>query len=236
MKKKFSFLVLIISILYIYGSDYINEYIAEAPTFNESREIISIDEIEPYNGENYVVINNNVPQFNLEDESLSVFEKYYELDGLGRATGGYAMIDKSLMPTEERGSIGGVKPSGWNTIKYDIVPGKYLYNRCHLIGFQLTGENANVNNLITGTRQFNVDSMLMFENLVADYIKETGSKVLYRVTPIYEGDNLVATGVQMEGKSVEDNGNSVLFNVFVYNVHDGIDIDYLTGKSNLIEK
>lgn len=235
MKKKFSLLVVILTVLFVYTSDYIEEFKSNALSLDEKKEIISIDDILSYDGKDYVVINDNVPKFDVSDENLDVFETYYELDSLGRATGGYAMIDKSLMPSEDRGSIGSVKPSGWHTVKYDIVPGKYLFNRCHLIGYQLTGENANEKNLITGTRQFNVDSMLMFENLVADYIKETGDKVLYRVTPIYDGNNLVASGVQMEAKSIIDNGDSVLFNVFVYNVQKGIKIDYKTGESNLIE-
>ena len=137
------------------------------------------------------------------------------------------------MPTEERGSIGSVKPSGWHTVKYDIVSGKYLYNRCHLIGFQLTGENANEENLITCTRQMNTVGMLEFENKVANYIKEIGNHVLYRATPIYEGDNLLSSGVQLEAYSIEDKGVGIKFNVFVYNVQDGIDIDYSTGESSL---
>ena len=138
------------------------------------------------------------------------------------------------MPTEERGSIGQVKPSGWQTVKYDNVDGKYLYNRCHLIGFQLTGENANERNLITGTRYMNVEGMLPFENMVADYVKETGNHVLYRVTPVFEGDNLVASGVQMEAMSVEDEGEGICFNVYVYNIQPGIEIDYATGNSRYV--
>ena len=137
------------------------------------------------------------------------------------------------MPTEERGEIGQVKPSGWQTVKYSIVDGKYLYNRCHLIGFQLTGENANEKNLITGTRYMNVDGMLPFENMVAEYVKDTGNHVLYRVTPIFEGENLVASGVQIEAKSVEDNGEGICFNVYVYNAQPGITIDYSNGNSFL---
>ena len=137
------------------------------------------------------------------------------------------------MPTEERGQIGMIKPSGWHTVKYDIVDGKYLYNRCHLIGYQLTGENANEKNLITCTRQMNAETMLEFENKVADYVKETNNHVLYRVTPIFKGDNLLASGVQMEAYSVEDNGKGISFNVYVYNVQDGITIDYKTGDSKL---
>ena len=139
------------------------------------------------------------------------------------------------MPTEKRGSIGMIKPSGWHTVKYDIIDGKYLYNRCHLIGYQLTGENANPKNLITCTRQMNTKGMLDFENKIADYIKDTGNHVLYRVTPIYEDNNLLASGVTIEAKSVEDNGKGILFNVFVYNIQNGIEIDYKTGESSLKE-
>ena len=144
-------------------------------------------------------------------------------------------IGKDLMPTKKRGSIGQVKPSGWHTVKYDFVDGKYLYNRCHLIGYQLTAENANEKNLITGTRYMNVEGMLPFENMVADYIKETGNHVLYRVTPIYTGDNLVADGVEMEAKSVEDDGDGVSYHVFVYNEQPGVVIDHATGESHLAE-
>ena len=137
------------------------------------------------------------------------------------------------MPTEERGSISQVKPSGWQTAEYEIVDGGYLYNRCHLIGYQLTAENANEQNLITGTRYMNVDGMLPFENMAADYIKETENHVLYRVTPLFIGDELVARGVLMEGWSMEDGGDGVCFNVFVYNIQPGIAIDYATGESRL---
>ena len=137
------------------------------------------------------------------------------------------------MPTEKRGSIGMIKPSGWQTIKYDHIDGKYLYNRCHLIGYQLTGENANEKNLITCTRSMNTKGMLQFENMVTKYIKDTGNHVLYRVTPVFEGNNLVATGVEMEAYSVEDSGKGIKFNVFVYNIEDGIIIDYKTGDSKL---
>ena len=135
------------------------------------------------------------------------------------------------MPTEKRGAIGQVKPTGWHTVKYDMVEGKYLYNRCHLIGYQLTAENANEKNLITGTRYMNTEGMLPFENMVADYIKETGNHVMYRVTPVFEGENLVASGVQMEAESVEDQGADLSFNVYVYNVQPGVEIDYKTGES-----
>ena len=185
-----------------------------------------------YDGRPYVVINDNDPDFTDADMTTTSFESYGELDGLGRCTTAFANIGKDLMPAEKRGSIGEVKPTGWQTAKYDNVDGKYLYNRCHLIGYQLTGENANEKNLITGTRYLNVDGMLPFENMVADYIKETGNHVLYRVTPVFSGDNLVASGVQMEAESVEDNGDGILFNVYCFNAQPGIAIDYATGNSH----
>ena len=191
--------------------------------------------IPAYSGENYVVLNDNKPEFTEEDYATETFENYSELDSLGRCGVAYANISKETMPTEERGSIGMIKPSGWHTVKYDIVNGKYLYNRCHLIGYQLSGENANEKNLITCTRQMNTEGMLDFENEVAEYVENTGNHVLYRVTPVFEGDNLLASGVQMEAYSVEDNGEGVSFNVYVYNVQDGIDIDYKTGDSKLKE-
>ena len=185
-----------------------------------------------YDGKPYVVINDNDPDFTDADMTTTSFESYGELDGLGRCTTAFANIGKDLMPAEKRGSIGEVKPTGWQTAKYDNVDGKYLYNRCHLIGYQLTGENANAKNLITGTRYLNVDGMLPFENMVADYIKETGNHVLYRVTPVFSGDNLVASGVHMEAESVEDNGDGILFNVYCFNAQPGIAIDYATGNSH----
>ena len=186
-----------------------------------------------YSDSPYVIVNNNEPFFTENDMTADSFEYYGELDELGRCTVAYASIGKDLMPTEKRGSIGSVKPTGWHTVKYDIVDGKYLYNRCHLIGYQLTAENANKNNLITGTRYLNVDGMLLFENMVADYIKETNNHVLYRVTPIFTGDNLLADGVLMEAESVEDNGEGISYNVFCYNVQPGVKIDYITGDSSL---
>lgn len=193
----------------------------------------SLSALPSYTGEAYAVINDNVPQLPKEDFNETSFETYSDLDALGRCGTAYANIGRDLMPKEERGSIGNVKPSGWQTAKYDIVDGKYLYNRCHLIGYQLTAENANEKNLITGTRYMNVDGMLPFENLVADYIKETDNHVLYRVTPFFEGDNLVASGVLMEAESVEDGGEGVEFNVFVFNVQPGILINYADGSSEL---
>ena len=196
---------------------------------------VTLDDLPDFSDSPYVILDDNQPDFPEEDLTETSFESYSPLDSLGRCGVAYANVGTDLMPTEERGDIGSVKPSGWQTVKYDIVDGKYLYNRCHLIGFQLTGENANEQNLITGTRYMNVDGMLPFENLVADYVKETGNHVLYRVTPVYMGDELVARGVQMEGYSVEDQGEGVCFNVFVYNAQPGITIDYATGDSWLTE-
>lgn len=194
---------------------------------------IDLSSLPEYSGQAYVELNNNVPFFTEEDLTSASFEEYSPLDELGRCGAAYACISTDLMPTEPRGSIGQVKPSGWKIAKYDFVDGKYLYNRCHLIGFQLTGENANEQNLITGTRYLNVTGMLPFENLTADYIKETGNHVLYRVTPVFTGDELVARGVVMEAMSVEDKGDGVLFNVYCYNVQPGVTIDYATGDSAL---
>ena len=166
------------------------------------------------------------------EKTEDVFEHYSDLDTLGRCGTAYANICKELMPTEKRGEIGMIKPTGWHTVRYDdIISDKYLYNRCHLIGFQLAGENANEKNLVTGTRYMNVDGMLPFENMIADYVKETDNHVLYRVTPIFVGDNLVCRGVEMEAYSVEDNGEGTSFHVFVYNIQPGIEIDYATGDS-----
>lgn len=200
-------------------------------TNSSSYDMSSIPE---FNGKDaYVVLNNNEPNFTKEDMTTKSFEKYSKLDDLGRCGVAFANVGKDIMPTEERGSIGQVKPSGWQTIKYDIVDGKYLYNRCHLIGYQLTGENANRENLVTGTRYLNIDGMLDFENDIADYVKKTGNHVLYRVTPIFQGSELVCRGVQMEALSVEDNGKGIKFNVFAYNAQPGVEIDYSTGKSKL---
>ena len=192
----------------------------------------SLENIPAYNGEAYVYLNDNVPTFTDEEKTLESFEYYSPLDNLGRCGVAFANVSKDTMPTEERESIGQIKPTGWHTVKYDIVSGGYLYNRCHLIGYQLTGENANEKNLITCTRYMNATTMLQFETEVASYIEETKNHVLYRVTPYFEGDNLVATGVQMEAYSIEDNGE-LQFNVFVYNVEPGIIIDYATGDSKL---
>lgn len=185
-----------------------------------------------YSGDPYAELNGNIPYFADSEKTTDVFENYSDLDALGRCGVAYANICKELMPTEKRGEIGMIKPTGWHTVRYDdIISDKYLYNRCHLIGFQLAGENANEKNLVTGTRYMNVDGMLPFENMVADYVKETDNHVLYRVTPIFVGDNLVCRGVEMEAYSVEDNGEGVSFHVFAYNIQPGIEIDYATGDS-----
>lgn len=185
-----------------------------------------------YSGEPYTELNGNIPYFTDREKTEDVFEHYSDLDTLGRCGAAYANICKELMPTEKRGEIGMIKPTGWHTVRYDdIISDKYLYNRCHLIGFQLAGENANEKNLVTGTRYMNVDGMLLFENMIADYVKETDNHVLYRVTPIFVGDDLVCRGVEMEAYSVEDNGEGTSFHVFVYNIQPGIEIDYATGDS-----
>ncbi len=193
-----------------------------------------IENIPEYSGEAAVLVNGNQPLFTEEEITAQSFEYYSPLDALGRCGPAFASVGQDLMPTEKRGSISSVKPTGWQTAKYDIVDGNQLYNRCHLIGFQLTGENANEKNLITGTRYLNVDGMLPFENLVAEYVKETGNHVMYRVTPVFTGDNLVADGLFMEGRSVEDEGEGVCFFIYAYNVQPGIGIDYETGESWLV--
>lgn len=189
------------------------------------------EEIPPYQGSAYAVLNNNMPDFDSDDYTLTSYEYYSDTDEIGRCQTAYGCISRDTMPTEERGDISSVKPTGWMSVSYDFIDGGYLYNRCHLIGYQLSAENANADNLITGTRYMNVEGMLPFENLTADYIDETGNHVLYRVTPDFRGDELVARGVQMEAMSVEDNGAGVCFNVYCYNVQPGIAIDYNTGMN-----
>ena len=232
MKKrsKLFVFILLLGVLFYFKDDIYNYTYSIINTSNESYDIENLPE---YDGNSYVIVNDNIPYFKEEEYTTTSFEKYSELDLLGRCVVASANISKDLMPTEKRGSIGMIKPSGWHTIKYDHIDGKYLYNRCHLIGYQLTGENANEKNLITCTRSMNTKGMLQFENMVTKYIKDTGNHVLYRVTPVFEGNNLVATGVEMEAYSVEDNGKGIKFNVFVYNIEDGIIIDYKTGDSKL---
>ena len=196
-----------------------------------------LSQIPNYTGNPYTIVNDNEPEFDESDFTTEAFETYSDLDNLGRCGVAYANICKELMPTEKRGKIGMIKPSGWHTVKYpEIIKDRYLYNRCHMIGFQLAGENANEKNLITGTRYLNVDGMLPFEDEIADYVNNTGNHVLYRVTPVFNGDNLVASGVQMEAESVEDSGEGVKFNVYCYNVQPGIGINYATGDSWVDQK
>lgn len=229
------FILLVLAFIHIYQENIkdVSTSLKNDNVSNEKKELpsYSIEDIPPYAGEDYVILDNNEPHFKEEDYASKEFEEYSELDSLGRVGVAFANVGISLMPTEKRGSIGMIKPSGWDTVKYDIVDGKYLYNRCHLIGYQLTGENANKKNLMTCTRQMNTKGMLPFENQVADYVKETKHHVLYRVTPIYDGDNLLASGVEIEAQSIED--EKMKFHVFVYNVQDGIEIDYKTGNSKL---
>lgn len=194
-------------------------------------EFYEVNNVPDFSGKPYIIINNNIPDFKKSDYTTTSYEKYGELDYLGRCTMCIACIGTDIMPTEERQSIGSIKPTGWHTIKYNNVDGKYLYNRCHLIGYQLTAENANAYNLITGTRFLNVEGMLPFEDEVAQYVRQTNNHVLYRVTPIFKGEELIARGVQMEAYSVEDNGKGVQFNVYCYNNQPDIIIDYKTGES-----
>ena len=235
--KNFERKVIYIIVLLLFS--IVTYYFTNNQTHNNSsrNEIIQtssdLSNIPEYSGTPYITINNNEPLFIKEDENIDPVEQYRDLDYLGRCTKAFAKVGIDTMPTKERESISNVKPSGWKSVKYDIVDGKYLYNRCHLIGYQLTAENANKENLITGTRYLNVEGMFPFENQVAEYVRETKNHVLYRVTPIFKGENLVASGVNIEAKSVEDDGKGVCFNVYVYNVQPGIEIDYKTGASKL---
>lgn len=224
-------LLLLLALLFG-GCSYVQSGLDTQAVQENTQKSYESTDIPAYAGNSFVILDDNKPAFSKQDrERTDAFETYSDLDELGRCGVAYANICKELMPTEERGAIGMVKPTGWHTVKYDNVEGKYLYNRCHLIGYQLAGENANEKNLITGTRYLNVTGMLQFEDQVADYVKETDHHVLYRVTPVFDGDNLVATGVEMEAYSVEDKGKGVSFHVFVYNVQPGIVIDYATGES-----
>ena len=205
------------------------------PDYSDSG-VTAVFEVPQYSGQPYVEVNNNIPFFATEDLQIGSFEEYSELDSLGRCGAAYACLSKELMPTEERGKIGMVKPSGWQTVKYpEQIKDLYLYNRCHLIAWCLTGENANEKNLITGTRYMNVEGMLPFEEMTADYIDRTNHHVLYRVTPVFEGENLVASGVLMEAYSIEDKGEGIQFCVYCFNVQPGIEIDYLNGESYMVD-
>lgn len=235
MKRKvkcfFSFIFLVVFISgFAYSCSIEDFFVDDIPI-----QSFDLKSVPPYSGEEFVYINNNEPEFDDEYKTTSSFEVYGQFDKLGRCTYAFANVGLETMPDEERGSIAGIKPTGWHTVKYDIVNGKYLYNRCHLIGYQLTGENANEQNLITCTRQTNVGAMLDFENEIADYIKRTGNHVLYRSVPIFQDDNLLASGIHLEGYSVEDDGEGIRFNVYLYNVQDGVEIDYATGESRLAE-
>lgn len=219
-------------------SDRLKELLAELPDqlpLGKNQlaegEPVSLEEIPSFSGEPYVVLEDNIPDFSENELTTEAYETYSPRDFRGRCQVARACIGEELMPTEERGSINEVTPSGWENEKYDFVDGGFVYNRCHLIGFQLTGENANARNLITGTRYLNVEGMLPFENAVAEYIEDTGNHVLYRVTPIYDDYNLVASGVQMEAYSVEDDGEGICFDVYCYNVQPGVEIDYATGEN-----
>ena len=229
MKKKNVFLCLLMALCLVCNLSVLSA------SATSQKDKITLNNLPAYSEEAYVELNDNVPSFSKNDMTTKAFEKYSELDDLGRCGAAYANVCTETMPTEERGAIGMVKPTGWQTVKYDNVDGKYLYNRCHLIGYQLTAENANEKNLITGTRYLNIEGMLPFENMVADYIDETDNHVLYRVTPIFKGDNLLASGVQMEAYSVEDKGKGVSFNVYCYNVQPGIEINYSDGTSRLAD-
>ncbi len=231
-KKRILSLIIVIAIILITTYMEQKSYSLENDDSKYNTVSYNINDIPKYNGKDYVNIDNGNPSFSDSLKNTKSFEKYSKLDNLGRCGVAIANIGIDLMPTEKRGRIGMIKPSGWHTVRYDdLIEGKYLYNRCHLIGYQLTGENANPKNLITCTRYMNAVSMLEFENKVASYVKKTKNHVLYRVTPVFENDNLVANGVQMEAYSVEDNGKGINFNVFVYNIQKGIDIDYKTGNS-----
>ncbi|MBQ6895468.1 MAG: DNA/RNA non-specific endonuclease [Clostridia bacterium] len=224
MKQRFLILIsVILALCFLTGC-------IKSPAIPE-KNIVSSASLPEFSGSAYIELNGNVPYFSLEDYPKESFEEYSELDYLNRCGVCIANIGPDLMPTEERGYIGSVKPSGWHSEKYDFVDGKYLYNRCHLIGYQLSGENANEKNLITGTRFLNVEGMLPFENMIADYVRESGNHVLLRVTPRFEGENLLASGVIMEAMSVEDEGEKICFNVYCYNAQKGVIIDYATGES-----
>lgn len=228
--SKLGTIITILLILIVVAID-IGYLIHKRDLNSDTSGINSFEGIPEYTDSPYAAINDNIPNFSENDLASGSIEIYSDLDELGRCGAAFARVGKDLMPTEKRGSIGQVKPSGWSSVKYDIVDGKNLYNRCHLIGYQLTAENANKKNLITGTRYLNVEGMLPFENMVADYVKETNNHVAYRVTPVFEGDNLVASGVIMEGYSIEDKGEGICFNVYAYNVQPGIVINYATGES-----
>ena len=228
----YAIILLILSIIIYFYQDEIKTFLVNNFISHAS---YTLEEVPDYNGKQIIYLNNNVPNFTEEDYNMKAKEFYSELDILNRAGYAIAKVGLDTMPTEERGDINMIKPSGWHTIKYDFIDGKYLYNRCHLIGYQLTGENANEKNLITCTRTTNAINMLKYENKVAKYVKETNNHVLYRVTPIYEDTDLVAKGIELEASSIEDKGKGLEFHVYIYNVEDGIEINYASGDSKLKE-
>ena len=243
MKKLLSLLlVIILSILLVWGLSFVADKFA--PTYGEEKPTeweglaegrFNYADVPQFDGSTpYVTVNGNKPYFTEAHYTERSYESYGELDNLGRCTTVCANIGTDIMPTEKRENIGSVKPTGWQVSKYNFVEDEYLFNRCHLIGFQLAGENANEKNLITGTRFMNIEGMLPFENSVAKYVKETGNHVLYRVTPIFRGRELVARGVLMEGFSVEDRGEGICFNVFCYNAQPDVKIDYMTGDNYFV--
>ena len=227
-KRAFSsLLLLVLSAVMIWEA-----FFSTIPVNRDS--FFSLSDIPAYTSSPYVEVNHNIPFFTEEELKSDEYESYSKLDYLGRCGPAMAMIGIDMMPTQKRGSISMVKPTGWHLAKYDFIDGKYLYNRCHLIAYELSGENANVQNLITGTRYMNVVGMQPFEDKTAWYILRTGNHVLYRCTPIFEGDNLLATGVLLEARSIEDHGEGICFNVFCYNVQPNIKIDYHTGDHQLV--
>lgn len=234
-RYKKSWISIVVSLVCVIYALYAG-FEGEDNIINENNNAVSLSEISEYSGEAFAVVNDNMPVFSSEELTTEAYESYSSLDSLGRCGVAIASCGRELMPTSERGDISYVYPSGWEQEYYEFIDGSYLYNRCHLLGWQLTGEDANERNLITGTRYMNTEGMLPFENMIADYIKETDNHVAYRVTPIFDGYNLVASGVQLEGYSVEDNGEGICFNVYCYNVQPDISIDYSTGESFLDSK
>lgn len=231
--KRISAFFLTLLIITLTGCMFGNKNSSSGSSTSSSEEIISIDNVPDFSGSPYCIINGNVPYFTEDEITDSSYEYYGELDELGRCTLTMACVGQDLMPTEERGAIGMIRPTGWQLDKYDFVEGKYLYNRCHLIGYQLTAENANERNLVTGTRYLNVQGMLPYENIAASYVRRTGNHLMYRVTPIFKGSELVCRGVLMEAYSVEDSGEGVKFCIYCYNAQPGVEIDYMTGKSEI---
>ena len=229
--KAFIFIFTIVLALFLYYNQSRNT----PDNVSTTKTVLDINNLPKYNGNPYVALNDNNPDFSKDELIANSYEKYADLDFLGRCGVANAVIGRDLMPTTKRESISSVKPSGWKSVKYKGIDGGSLYNRCHLIGFQLAGENANKKNLITGTRYLNTQGMLPFENMIADYVKETNNHVRYRVTPVFIGNELVARGVQMEAMSVEDNGKTIKFNVFCFNVQPNIEIEYSNGNSRKVK-